>query len=95
MKIITVHCVAKPEFRSELIVLCKSMIIPSRAEKGCLHYSFNQDLYEENKFFFYEEWNDQPSIDLHNTTKHFLNFQPKFNSMIVVEAKINIYTVEK
>lgn len=94
MKIITVHCTAKPESRSELVSLCTSMIVPSRAEKGCLHYSFYQNLQEENKFFFYEEWIDQPSIDAHNTSKHFLDFQPKFKSFIIGEPEINIHTIE-
>jgi quinol monooxygenase YgiN len=94
MRIITVHCSARPKNRSDLIALCKGMIAPSRAEKGCLHYSFYQDLHGENKFFFYEEWVDQPSIDAHNISVHFLDFQPKFKSMIVGEATINVYTVE-
>ncbi len=94
MKIITVHFITKSEFRSELITLCKNMIVPSRAEKGCIHYSFYQDLNDDNKFFFYEEWKDQSIIDQHNSSKHFLDFQPKFKSMIVGEAKINVYTVE-
>ena len=94
MRIITVHCVAKPEYRSELITLCKGMIVPSRSEQGCLHYSFYQDLYEENKYFFYEEWIDQPSIDAHNISRHFLDFQPKFKSFIEGEPEINVHTVE-
>ncbi|HAP35619.1 MAG TPA: antibiotic biosynthesis monooxygenase [Bacteroidetes bacterium] len=94
MKIITVFCIAKPEFRSELIKLCKSMIVPSRSEQGCLHYSFYQDLDRENKFFFYEEWVDQPSIDAHNISRHFLDFQPKFKSFIEGEPEINVHTVK-
>ena len=95
MKIITVHCVAKPEQRDELIALCTSMIDPSRAEKGCIHYSFYQDLNDDNKFFFYEEWNDQSTIDLHNNSKHFLDFQPKFKTMIIGDAIVTIYTIEQ
>lgn len=93
MKIIKVSFTAKSEKKNEVIALCKSMISPSRAEAGCIHYSFYQDLSESDKFFFYEEWEDQESIDSHNNTKHFLEFQPKFKSMIVGDAQIKIYSV--
>ena len=95
MKIITVYCLAKPEYRNKLITLGKSMINPSRAENGCIHYSFYQDLNEENKFFFYEEWKDQASIDVHNNTKHFLEFQPQFKNMIDGEALVTIHSLEQ
>jgi len=91
MKIITVQCKAKPEKRNELVALCKSMIAPSRAEPGCIHYSFYEDLNEENSFFFYEEWKDQTAIDLHNSTQHFLEFQPKFKNFIVGDASVTVH----
>ncbi len=93
MKIITVHCTAKSDRRNDLTLLGKSMIAPSRAETGCIHYSFYQDLSDENKFFFYEEWKDQSVIDLHNKTKHFLDFQPKFKEMILGEAIVTVHSV--
>lgn len=93
MKSITVHCVARPEKRNDLISLCKGMIAPSRAETGCLHYSFYQDLNEGNRFFFYEEWKDQASIDLHNTTKHFLEFQPIFKNFTVGDAIVTVHQI--
>jgi quinol monooxygenase YgiN len=88
MNIITVHCTAKPGKRNDLILLGKSMIGPSRAESGCIFYSFFQDMKEEDRFFFYEEWKDQQAIDSHNRTRHFLEFQPKFKDLIVGEAKV-------
>jgi quinol monooxygenase YgiN len=91
MKIITVHCYAKPERKNDLIALGTSMIAPSRSEEGCIHYSFYQDLNEENRFLFYEEWKDQQSIDLHNSTNHFLDFQPKFKEMISKDAIVTVH----
>ena len=93
MKIITVECFAKPGKSSELVALCKNMIAPSRAETGCIHYSFYQDLKEKNRFLFYEEWKDQKAIDVHNKTKHFLEFQSKFTQLIIGESKVTIHTV--
>jgi quinol monooxygenase YgiN len=93
MKIITVHCYAKPETRSELIALCKEMIAPSRAESGCLYYSLFQDFAEENHFFFYEEWKDQSAIDFHMQTAHYKEFQKIFDSFLVRPAELKIHSV--
>ena len=94
MKIITVHCYAKPELKNDLIALGRSMIAPSCAEEGCIHYSFYQDLNEEYRFLFYEEWKDQESIDRHNSTKHFLDFQPKFKEMISKDPVVTVYNAD-
>jgi quinol monooxygenase YgiN len=92
MKIITVFCSTTPEHREALIALCRSMIAPSRAEDGCLRYSFYEDLGEKDTFLFYEEWRDQASIDRHNTTKHFLDFSPRFASLITGTPVITVHS---
>jgi quinol monooxygenase YgiN len=93
MKIITVHCIARTDRREELVALCRSMIVPSRSEEGCIHYSFYKDLGAENSYFFYEEWKDQESIDQHNLSKHFLDFQPKFKGLISGEPEITVHSI--
>lgn len=94
MKIITVFCSTTSEHRDSLIALGRSMIAPSRAEEGCIRYSFYEDLGEMNTFMFYEEWLDQASIDRHNTTKHFLEFSPRFASLITGTPVITVHSVE-
>ncbi|MCK9409486.1 MAG: antibiotic biosynthesis monooxygenase [Bacteroidetes bacterium] len=94
MKIITVHCIAKDDRREELVALCRSMIFPSRAESGCHYYSFYKDLGQENAYFFYEEWKDQESIDKHNSSQHFLEFQPKFKALIAGEPVMTVHSVK-
>ena len=94
MKIITVGCTARTDKRDELISLCKNMIAPSRAESGCIQYYFYQDVTDENKFFFYEEWKDQAAIDFHFSTKHYLDFSPKYDSLIEERAKLTIYNAQ-
>lgn len=94
MKIITVHCKAIPERREELVNLCMQMISSSRSEKGCLHYGFYKDVQDENHYVFYEEWKDQTAIDLHNASKHFIDFQPKFTMLLTEPAVVTIHTVE-
>ena len=94
MNIISVHCKSKPGMEHELTALCCSMILPSRAEPGCIYYGFYQDMNEKTKFFFYEEWKDQESIDRHNKTQHFLDFQPKFAKIIEGDAIVTVHSVK-
>lgn len=94
MKIITVRCQAKQGKRNELVNLCKGMIDPSRAEAGCIQYSFYQDMLDDHTFFFYEEWKDQESIDAHNGSKHFLEFQPVFKTLLQRDPEITIYQLK-
>lgn len=94
MKTITVQCFARPDRREELVALCRSMIAPSRGEQGCIHYSFYKDLGTENSYFFYEEWKDQESIDRHNASRHFLDFEPKFKALIAGEPVIAVRQIE-
>lgn len=94
MKIITVFFSAKPERRTEVIQLCKSMINPSRNEPGCISYNFYQDLSDENKFFFFEEWKDQQAIDAHVKTNHYKEFVPKFETMIKAPSDLQVRSVQ-
>jgi quinol monooxygenase YgiN len=42
-----------------------AMIRRSRAEAGCLEYSFGADPAEPNRVVLYERWSDQASLDAH------------------------------
>ncbi|MHB1049801.1 MAG: putative quinol monooxygenase [Bacteroidota bacterium] len=93
MKIITVEFTAKPEHRNAVIHLCRSMIGPSRSEKGCISYNFYQNVADENSFFFFEEWVDQHAIDDHVKTKHYIDFVPIFNSLIIGKAELKVRSI--
>jgi PTH1 family peptidyl-tRNA hydrolase len=93
MKIITVEFKATPKHRNAVIHLCRSMVDPSRAEKGCISYNFYQNLADEDSFFFFEEWKDQRAIDDHVKTKHYIDFVPKFNSLILGKADLKVRSV--
>jgi quinol monooxygenase YgiN len=93
MKVITVFFTAKKDKRVEVIELCKGMIAPSRSESGCISYNFYQDMTDENKFFFFEEWKDQQAIDIHVKTEHYIAFEPKFDALIMGKADLQVRTI--
>ena len=46
------------------------MLAASRAEDGCLTYSYGEDVAEPGLIRVFEVWRDQPSIDAHFQSDH-------------------------
>ena len=66
--------VVKPESRAELLAVFRDLVGKSRAEAGNLRYDLHQDLQNQNRFVFFENWKDQAAVDSHNASVHFQNF---------------------
>jgi quinol monooxygenase YgiN len=47
-----------------------AMLAASRAEDGCLTYSYGEDVAEPGLIRIYEAWRDQAAIDAHFKTAH-------------------------
>ena len=48
-----------------------AMIEPTRREPGCLEYRLHQDISDPRIFIFYENWQDQTSIEQHLASPHY------------------------
>ena len=64
----------KPAHRAELLAVFRDLVAKSRAEAGNLRYDLHQDLNDENRFVFFENWRDRAAVDSHNASAHFQNF---------------------
>jgi quinol monooxygenase YgiN len=49
-------------------------IAASRAEPGCLHYAFAQDVDEPGTLHIIERWRDAAALEAHNDTPHVKAF---------------------
>ena len=56
--------------KDELLYLVSMTI----KEEGCLKYDLHQDLKDDNKFFFYEEWTTQDTLNAHLESDHFKRY---------------------
>ncbi|HEX9079285.1 MAG TPA: putative quinol monooxygenase [Desulfuromonadaceae bacterium] len=56
--------------RTELL----KMIEPTRQEPGCLEYRLHQDNADPRLFVFYENWQDQASLERHIATPHYTRY---------------------
>lgn len=69
--IIVIGTVRLPEgAMEELRPAAEAMMAASRAEEGCLHYVYAQDLLDPNLIHVSERWSDQAALDAHFETGH-------------------------
>ncbi|WP_199903438.1 putative quinol monooxygenase [Neisseria wadsworthii] len=64
----------KPEYRSELLDVLQKLVVASRNEAGNIRYDLHQDLDNENRFVFFENWQNTAAVEEHKASNHFQNF---------------------
>ena len=70
--------IAKEGSEAKMKELLSAMVIPSKAEDGCIFYEIFQ--YEENrrKFMAYESWRDEAALDGHKTSAHYAVYKAAY-----------------
>lgn len=63
---------AKPEFRAEVLQALLTVVAPSRAEAGCIHYDLHTSRDNANHLVMIERWQDDATLDRHMETPHFI-----------------------
>lgn len=53
----------------------KVMVSASRAEDGCITYTFAQDLSDPDSIIIYEKWRDREALAAHGKSAHMAEFQ--------------------
>lgn len=80
------------EAKTEVFLkLATIMINASNAETGCLTYKLLKEFNNENKFFFYEKYENEKAIENHNSSKHFKNFINSVMPLLAKEPTIEIF----
>jgi len=60
--------VAKEESRSELREALLTLVPIAKTEPGYIQYDLHEAVEQPGTFLFYEIWEDEASLDMHNTT---------------------------
>jgi len=83
-KAITVNAimVAKPGKEDAAREYLKSLLVPSRANEGCLHYTLNEDCEKPGTFWFSEKWGSKALLDKHLAEPHMLAFFQKKDELL-------------
>ena len=64
----------------------------NKNDAGCIRYELFQDTSNPLLVTMIEEWEDQPSIDKHLNSKHFLDLGPTLGALCSKPVELNMYT---
>ena len=63
--------IAKPDGIAKMKELLSAMVVPSKAEDGCLFYEILQYENRPEKFMAVETWRDEVALDGHKASEHY------------------------
>ena len=69
------------------------MLAASRAEDGCLTYSYAEDVAEPGLIRVFEAWRDQAAIDAHFQTSHMAEWRAAWPQFGVSDRRLALYEV--
>jgi len=70
--------IAKEGSEAKMKELLSAMVVPSKAEEGCIFYEIFQ--YENNpgKFMAVETWRDEAALDGHKASAHYAVYKSSY-----------------
>ena len=71
----------------------QAMLTASRAEAGCITYSYAEDVLERGLIRVFEAWRDQAALDAHFQTPHMATWRAAWPSFGVSDRKLSLYEV--
>jgi quinol monooxygenase YgiN len=69
------------------------MLAASRAEDGCLTYSYAVDVADPGLIRVFEAWRDQAAIDAHFQTPHMAEWRAAWPQFGVSDRNLSLYEV--
>ena len=70
-----------------------AMVPATRAEAGCLAYSYGEDLLDPGLVLVAEQWADEAALNAHFATPHMAAFNAVLAKARVLSVKVVAYTV--
>ena len=74
----SVTFVAKEGDEAKMKELLSAMVIPSKAEEGCLFYEIFQYENDRKRFMAVETWADEAALEGHKTSSHYKVYKSSF-----------------
>lgn len=71
-----------------------AMLAASRAEDGCLAYSYAQDVLEPGVIHIAELWRDRAALDAHFQTPHMAAWRAQFGAIGVSDRDLMLYEAD-
>lgn len=71
----------------------EAMLAASRAEDGCITYSYAYDIEDPGLIRVFEAWRDQAAIDAHFAAPHMATWRAAWPQFGVYDRKLSLYEV--
>jgi quinol monooxygenase YgiN len=81
-----------PDKRDLFLASRTEMMRVSRAEAGCLEYTFAADPLDPGRVVLFERWTDQDALDAHLDVRR-ANPEPPETAVVPISSSIVIYAV--
>ena len=71
----------------------EKMLAASRAEDGCIAYSYAVDVQDSGLIRVFEAWRDQAAIDAHFQAAHMVAWRASWPALGVSDRRLSLYEV--
>ena len=71
----------------------RRMVQASRAEHGCEHYSYAEDLFDAGLIHVHEVWRDQAALDRHFASDHIAAWRAEWPGLGIGDRDLRLYEV--
>jgi quinol monooxygenase YgiN len=95
MIIITGDLLIKDDSMQQAMQACQKHVAYSRTEPGCISHAVYQDPEDGLRLFFYEQWEDQPSIDAHFVLPSSQAFVAAVRMLVSAPPTLHIFNAEQ
>jgi quinol monooxygenase YgiN len=84
-----------PEKLQDARPIMKDMIESSRAEGGCLEYSYAEDMLDAGLIHVTEIWQDQAALDQHFASGHLATWRASWPNLQIRDRDLRVYEVDQ
>ena len=93
MLIVIGSATAAPGRRDELVAAARAVAAATRADDGCLAYSFAADVEDPDRVLSVEVWRDRDALDAHMRHDHTRAFLEVTPDLIAGEPVMSVHEV--
>jgi quinol monooxygenase YgiN len=91
MVVLAVTWMAKAGHEADVAVVLEKLTEQARKEPGCAMFQVHRHKTEGRRFFIYEQYKDDASLEAHRNTPHFLQLARKDLPKIAERVEGNLY----
>ncbi|QSB44701.1 antibiotic biosynthesis monooxygenase [Tsuneonella flava] len=72
-----------------------TMVAASRAEAGCIHYAYAQDVLDPTVIHVSEAWRDRAALAAHFATPHLAAWRTQFAELGITDRDLKLYETDE